>query len=96
MNATESQPRPSAPSFPLLLLVSAAIPLCCLAIVALLTAVRSDYAIPVAFFSFVLSAASVLLGFLGLAFRERPRWLALVGLAASGAVLYAITFIDHH
>jgi hypothetical protein len=96
MNATESQIPASGPSFPLLLVVSATIPVCCFVSIVLLAALRSDFVILAAFFGFVLSAASAILGFLGLILRERPRRLFLICLAAGGAVLYAITSIDLH
>jgi hypothetical protein len=96
MNVIESRIPASGSSFPLLLVVSAAIPVCCLVFIVLLAALRSDFVILAAFFGFVLSAASGILGLLGVFLCERPRRLFLICLAAGGAVLYAITSIDLH
>ena len=96
MTATDSQFKASSRLFPLLFLVSAGIPVLSGAVVALLAAFRSDYAIPAAFFAFFLTAAGLIVGLFGLALGERPRWLLFVTFAASAALLYAITFIDLH
>src|SRR4051812_39323260 len=94
MNASESHPQVGTRSFPLLLLVSSVIPICGLIVVALLALTRSDYAFPIAFFSVVLAAASAIIGLLGLAFRERPWWLLLVGLAPICALLMQLFHRD--
>ena len=96
MNATEPHSRASSRSFPFLFLASAGIPVFCGAIVALLAAVRSDYVIPAALFAFFLTAAGGIIGLIGLAFGERPRWLLFVALATSALLLCGLTFIDLH
>lgn len=88
MKATESS-RP----FPIRLVVSLGIPIACALLIALLAAVRSEFAIVAAFFSAILIACGLVIGLMGIASGERPRWLLYVTLVVSALVLYAFTLI---
>ena len=94
MKATIESTGVAARSFPVLLLTSVGIPLVCAAVLAILIALDSDYAMPTAYFSLALSAIAVLLRIIGVAWGERPRWLLVASVAASAVVVYSVSFME--
>ena len=66
----------------------------CAVVLAILIALDSDYAMPTAYFSLALSGIAVVLGIIGIAWGERPRWLLVASVAASAVVVYGVSVME--